>query len=225
MRTRRASAGGAGQADPAAFAELYRRYLPRVYGFAFRRTGSVEAAEDVTSAAFERALRNLGSFAWRPGGFGPWLFRIVANELVDHHRRAGRAASPRSSRGGRPAQRRRAPRSGRRRRHPRCRRELRAAMDRLSPRYQRAGAALLRRDVRGRGGDRAGHLQGDDGRGRPPGDARAAPRARDGGPVVSRDVRRRLEDAGRRPVLDPTRRSPRRSRRGSWRWRRPPPRA
>ncbi len=83
------------RADPAAFAELYRRYLPRVYAFAYRRTGAVEAAEDVTSAAFERCLRNLDAFRWQAGGFGPWLFRIVANELADRYRDAGRAASPR----------------------------------------------------------------------------------------------------------------------------------
>lgn len=81
--------------DPAAFAELYRRYLPRIHAFAYRRTGAVEAAEDVTSAAFERALRNLDGFTWRQGGFGPWLYRITANELADHHRRAGRAATDR----------------------------------------------------------------------------------------------------------------------------------
>jgi RNA polymerase sigma-70 factor (ECF subfamily) len=83
------------RADPEAFAQLYQRYLPRVYAFAYRRTGVVEAAEDVTSAAFERALRNLSAFRWQPGGFGPWLFRIVSNELVDQYREAGRAASSR----------------------------------------------------------------------------------------------------------------------------------
>ena len=84
------------RSDPEAFGELYRRYLPRVHAFAYRRTGDVEAAEDVTSAAFERALRNLDAFHWQPGGFGPWLFRITANELIDHYRRTGRASSPRA---------------------------------------------------------------------------------------------------------------------------------
>ena len=84
------------RADPSAFAELYRRYLPRVHAFAYRRTGRVEAAEDITAAAFERALRGLGQFQWQPGGFGPWLFRIVANELADQYRQAGRAASDRA---------------------------------------------------------------------------------------------------------------------------------
>jgi len=126
------------QADPSAFAELYRHYLPRVYAFAYRRTGAVEAAEDVTSAAFERALRNLGSFAWRPGGFGPWLFRIVANELVDHHRRNGRAASDRSlaavARLGADEPMDPADEVGDRD----VAAGLLVAMDRLNPRYQRA---------------------------------------------------------------------------------------
>jgi RNA polymerase sigma-70 factor (ECF subfamily) len=82
--------------EPEAFAELYRRYFPRVYAFAYRRTGVPEVAEDITSAAFERALRGLGSFTWRTGGFGAWLFRIVANELVDHYRRTARASSDRA---------------------------------------------------------------------------------------------------------------------------------
>ncbi len=77
--------------DPDAFVALYRAYLPRIHAFAVRRTGSVAVAEDVTSATFERALRALPRFRWTGGGFGPWLFRIAANELVDHHRRTVRS--------------------------------------------------------------------------------------------------------------------------------------
>jgi len=123
--------------DPSAFAELYRRYLPRVHAFAYRRTGIVEVAEDITSAAFERALRNLGSFRWRGGGFGPWLFRIASNELADHYRRTGRAAST----GAEAAANLRAemPRDPADELDSRdAVTELLAAMDRLSHRYQRA---------------------------------------------------------------------------------------
>lgn len=84
------------RAEPEAFAELYRRYFPRVYAFAYRRTSVPEVAEDITSAAFERALRSLDSFTWRSGGFGAWLFRIASNELVDHYRRTARASSDRA---------------------------------------------------------------------------------------------------------------------------------
>lgn len=81
-----------------AFAELYRRYLPRVHAFAYRRCGSRERAEDVTAATFEQALRALGSFQWRSGGFAPWLFAIAANELVDHHRADQRNSGRRDAR-------------------------------------------------------------------------------------------------------------------------------
>ena len=196
------------KADPSAFAELYRRYLPRVYAFAYRRTGAVEAAEDVTSAAFERALRNLGSFAWRPGGFGPWLFRIVANELVDHHRRNGRAASERSlaavARLGADDPRDPADEVGDRD----AAAGLLIAMDRLNPRYQRARPSLPGRPVGGRGGRGDGRLQGDARGRRAPGDPVAPPRARAGAREEPERVRerrrhRRLEEAGRRDAPEP----------------------
>jgi RNA polymerase sigma-70 factor (ECF subfamily) len=125
------------RADPAAFGDLYRRYLPRIHAFAYRRTGSVEIAEDITSATFERALRSLGSFRWRGGGFGPWLFRIASNELADHYRRTGRSAATRAAAAvlldGVAAPDPAAAVDARD-----ATAELLAAMDRLSPRYQRA---------------------------------------------------------------------------------------
>jgi RNA polymerase sigma-70 factor (ECF subfamily) len=84
--------------EPDAFAELYRLYLPRIHSFAYRRCHSRELAEDVTAATFEQALRSLDSFQWRGGGFGPWLFRIAANELVDHFRGEQRARARRGQR-------------------------------------------------------------------------------------------------------------------------------
>lgn len=77
--------------DRDAFAELYRRYLPRIFAFAYRRCGSKPLAEDVTAATFEEALRSLPSYVAKGGGFGPWLFRIAANEIVDHYRADERA--------------------------------------------------------------------------------------------------------------------------------------
>ena len=80
--------------DPEAFAVLYRRYVDPIYRFAYRRSGSREVAEDVTSATFEKALRGLDRFEWRQGGLRAWLYRIAANEVTDHHRRARRDSSP-----------------------------------------------------------------------------------------------------------------------------------
>lgn len=124
--------------DPEAFAELYRRYVHRVHAFAYRRTGAQHVAEDITSATFERALRGFESFRWRPGGLGPWLFRIAANEVVDHHRRATRESSERAL-GAAPALHGQGPGDpadevgGREDAG-----ELMAAMTTLNPRYQQA---------------------------------------------------------------------------------------
>ncbi len=98
----------------------------------------MEVAEDITSAAFERALRNLGSFAWRPGGFGPWLFRIVANELADHYRRAGRSGSERTAVALRNLHAQEPPDPADEVGARDAVAEVLAAMDLLSPRYQQA---------------------------------------------------------------------------------------
>lgn len=84
--------------DPGAFSALYRRYVDRIYAFAHRRTWTREAAEDVTAATFERAYRHLDRFDASGAGFGPWLYRIASNELVDHYRREGRSKSRRGQR-------------------------------------------------------------------------------------------------------------------------------
>ena len=86
------------QTDSSAFGVLYRRYVGRIYAFAHRRTWTREAAEDVTAATIERAYRHLDRFDADGAGFGPWLYRIAANELVDHYRREGRSRSTRGQR-------------------------------------------------------------------------------------------------------------------------------
>jgi RNA polymerase sigma-70 factor (ECF subfamily) len=84
--------------DPSAFGALYRKYVSRIFAYAHRRTWTREAAEDVTAATFERAYRNLDRFDVEGAGFGPWLYRIASNELVDHYRREGRSRSNRGQR-------------------------------------------------------------------------------------------------------------------------------
>lgn len=74
------------RSDPNAFAELYRRHVDQIYGYAFRRSRSQSIAEDVTSATFEKALQGLSSFRWREPGIAPWLFRIASNELANYYR-------------------------------------------------------------------------------------------------------------------------------------------
>jgi RNA polymerase sigma-70 factor, ECF subfamily len=77
----------AAQADSAAFAPLYDRYLPRVYRYLRARTDSEEAAADLTQDVFLRALDALPSYQARGLPFSAWLFRIARNAVTDTHRR------------------------------------------------------------------------------------------------------------------------------------------
>lgn len=76
--------------DGAAFGELYDFYLPRIHGFIVRRVGDRAVAEDLTAATFERALTAVRRADFRNDSFGGWLYRVAANAVVDHARRAGR---------------------------------------------------------------------------------------------------------------------------------------
>lgn len=80
----------AAQKDPARFAELYEIHFERVYAFIARRVGNREAAEDLTSDVFYKALTNLKRFEWRGVPFGAWLLRIAVNAIVDRSKRHGR---------------------------------------------------------------------------------------------------------------------------------------
>ena len=75
------------KSDPAAFGVLYDRYVERIYGYALRETSDVAAAQDVTAASFEKALRHLRRFRWGQMGLAPWLYRIARNEIVQQYRR------------------------------------------------------------------------------------------------------------------------------------------
>ena len=76
----------AAQADPSRFAEIYDRYVDRVYAYVSRRTNDRAAAEDITSEVFQRALEHLARFEWRGVPFIAWLFRIASNAAADRWR-------------------------------------------------------------------------------------------------------------------------------------------
>jgi RNA polymerase sigma-70 factor (ECF subfamily) len=79
--------------DSMAFAELYDFYLPRVYGFVYRRVQDRSVAEDLTSMTFQRALENVRRSEFRNDSFGGWLYRVASNVVVDHVRRDRRYVS------------------------------------------------------------------------------------------------------------------------------------
>lgn len=67
--------------DAEAFGELFERYCDLVYNFAFRRTGSWDAAEETVSSAFLEAWRHRDRIQLHHGSLRPWLLG-VANNIV-----------------------------------------------------------------------------------------------------------------------------------------------
>ena len=76
--------------DTAAFVELYDFYLPRIYGFIYRRIGDRSVAEDLTATTFEKGLEAMRRGTFRNDSFGGWLYRVSANSCVDHFRSSSR---------------------------------------------------------------------------------------------------------------------------------------
>jgi RNA polymerase sigma-70 factor (ECF subfamily) len=73
--------------DEEAFVALYRRFQGGIYRFAWRMTGSREAAEDVTQETFLAIVRGPDRYEEARGAFGAYLYGIARNVLL---KRAGR---------------------------------------------------------------------------------------------------------------------------------------
>jgi RNA polymerase sigma-70 factor (ECF subfamily) len=69
------------------FTRVYEEHVWRVYGFLAYRLRDRHAAEDLTQATFERALRAWSRFDPRRASERTWLLAIARNLLIDYHRR------------------------------------------------------------------------------------------------------------------------------------------
>lgn len=78
-------------ADPAVFAEIFKRHHPVVYRYAVRRIGP-ETGPDLASETFLRAFDSRHRFDVGRSSARPWLFGIVANLVRMEARRRSRAA-------------------------------------------------------------------------------------------------------------------------------------
>jgi RNA polymerase sigma factor (sigma-70 family) len=73
---------------PPTWEEIVREHSARVYRLAFRLTGNMHDAEDLTHDVFIRVFRSLDSY--QPGTFEGWLHRITTNAFLDKMRRKQR---------------------------------------------------------------------------------------------------------------------------------------
>lgn len=71
------------------FEQLFQRSQRRAYNLAYRLTGNVTDAEDVTQDAYVRAWHNFDSYD-SSRSFEGWLFRIITNRVIDLRRRQKR---------------------------------------------------------------------------------------------------------------------------------------
>lgn len=84
-----ASAAAGGDRD--AFAALLERHYERIFGLAFRLTGTRAEAEDLTQDICLALPAKLGS--WRgEARFTTWLYRVTVNAAHDRRRRAASRA-------------------------------------------------------------------------------------------------------------------------------------
>ena len=67
--------------DEAAWQELVALHTRRVFGLAYRFTGRVDEAEDLTQEVFIRAWNKLSTFKGQ-SQFGTWLHRLAVNHVL-----------------------------------------------------------------------------------------------------------------------------------------------
>jgi RNA polymerase sigma factor (sigma-70 family) len=72
-------------------AQLYDRYVERIYRYHLARTGCPAEAEDLTSETFRAALEGLDRC--RPEQAAAWLVGIARHKQADQLRRSGRVVS------------------------------------------------------------------------------------------------------------------------------------
>lgn len=80
----------------AAYAELIRRFRPRLYAIAYRLTNDRETAQDVLQEAFLAAFRGIARFEPRPS-LAPWLTTItvrIAGRTALRQRTLARVRAP-----------------------------------------------------------------------------------------------------------------------------------
>lgn len=82
----------ASRQDRAAFASLYRHYVPRVKAFIMRSGADAESAQEVAQEALIMVWRKAASFDRTRASAATWLYTIARNKRIDHLRRNNRPA-------------------------------------------------------------------------------------------------------------------------------------
>jgi len=76
--------------DRATFVRLYRRHYDAVFRYCAHRLFERQAAEDVTSDVFLKAVENIHRFKGNEQQFRNWLYRIATNAVNNYLRKTAR---------------------------------------------------------------------------------------------------------------------------------------
>lgn len=83
----------AARRDRRAFAQLYDRFVDKIYKYIYYKVGSSAEAEDLTAQTFLKAWEAIGGYRWTERPFSAWLYRIAHNLVVDYFRTKRETAS------------------------------------------------------------------------------------------------------------------------------------
>lgn len=72
------------------YGELYQRYAPGLFAYAYQQTASREDAEDIVLDVFLSVLQNKRFLTFDEQKQVRWLWTITRNKLVDHYRHTAR---------------------------------------------------------------------------------------------------------------------------------------
>jgi RNA polymerase sigma-70 factor (ECF subfamily) len=84
--TERTLAQRVSKRDSKAFAELYNRYVDRIYKYIYYKSGRTDEAEDLTAQVFLKAWEAVTNYRWEGYPFSTWLYRIAHNQVIDYYR-------------------------------------------------------------------------------------------------------------------------------------------
>jgi RNA polymerase sigma-70 factor (ECF subfamily) len=75
------------EGDERAWHDLVQRHTRRVFAIAYRFSGRVDAAEDLTQEVFVKVYQSLSRYEPAAGAFTTWLSTVARNHAIDDYRR------------------------------------------------------------------------------------------------------------------------------------------
>lgn len=74
------------EGNKTAFSQLIDRHQPFIYNIAWKMTGNIADAEDLTQETLTKIISNLGSFK-QESAFQTWAYRIAKNHFLNHQKK------------------------------------------------------------------------------------------------------------------------------------------